>query len=152
MTGIFQLSTRLRQLSSKCQVPSNWSHPCYFLVTTHLPVWSAQVWENHDVQRGRMDMQIWISLNQMKGEAVDVLQLLLITWEDTNSCQEPSHFPDECWFHNCLHVFRARSPTWKNHPHLLLLVWFKMTLRTVSVKDSHSFSVCKLALWVWTVG
>ena len=48
-----------------------------------------------------------------------------------------------------VHVFCARSPTWKNHPHLLLLVWFKMTLRTVSMKDSHSFSVCKLALWVW---
>ena len=26
-----------------------------------------------------------------------------------------------------------------------------MALRTASVKDFHPFSVCKLALWVWTV-
>jgi hypothetical protein len=39
-----------------------------------------------------------VSLNQTKGEEMDVLQhkvFLLITRADTNSCQEPSDIPDE---------------------------------------------------------
>ena len=101
MIGIIQLSTRLRQVSSRCQVPSSQLHHCGFLVTTRSPIWNAHFRGNHDAQRAVMDVRTWQWTNirnLTKGEKVDILQhkvFLLINQADTSSRQEPSHFPDE---------------------------------------------------------
>ena len=82
---------------------------------------------------------------------------LLITLADTNSRQEPSHFPDERTktdvhrrFAITTRLLRRKPPCEKDQPTPISLAQFKTALRTVSVKDPSHFCG-ELALWARTV-
>ena len=114
-------------------------------------VWDAHFWGNHDAQRVGMDVQIWkwAVLVWTSLEEIDVLQhkvFLLITQVDTNSYQEPSHFPN--WTHQTGHpllmhgrpyIFVLGAPCWHSSNNI------------ENRRSPIPFFVCKSALWVQTV-